>query len=531
MKPDPVGAETVSAVAAEPADLTAHASATSVAEELIDRGTGAISARAGRGVVLTLGSQWLKMVIQVASTIVVARLLSPRDYGLVGMVTALTGFADQLRDLGLSEASVQRDRLTRAQLDALFWLNTGLGGLFALILCGVSPLVAQLYHRPELTEVALVLSTNFIASGLAAQHTALLRRRLLFGRLALADVGSMALSIVVAIVAAAAGAGYWALVAMYLTQTWARLAIVWFRTDWWPRRPRRTQGVGELVSFGMHLSGFNVLNYVTRNLDNVLIGRYRGAIELGLYTRAYALLMLPLRQLNSPIMRVAVPTLAGLRDQPNRFRAYYRSALVGLAATGMPAVVVLAVLSHEIVVMLLGGQYAGAAPIFETLAIAGVAQVVSHTTGWLFIASSRTREMMRWGLISGPVIVVAFLAGLSGGAVGVARAYAIASLLLLVPGFWLATRNTPVSMVDVGAAVWRPAVVSGAIFAATLAAHAAVADRSDIVRFLVVVAVGIVVWVTGVWGWPTLRRDVNALLFAMGRGLGRRGSPGRHARR
>lgn len=511
---------------AEPAANTALADS---GEELIDRGSGAVAARAGRGVVLTLGSQWLRFVLQVGSTVIVARLLSPHDYGVVGMVAALTGFADQLRDLGLSDASVQRDRLTRAQLDALFWINTALGLAFTVVFCAGAPAVAAFYHRPELTLVTIALSSNFVASGLAAQHTALLRRRLRFGRLGLADVGSMAVSIAVAIAAAAAGAGYWALVAMYLAQAWVRLAIVWVRADWWPRRPQRAEGLREILLFGVHLSGFNMVNYVTRNLDNVLIGRYRGAVELGLYTRAYSLLMLPLKQLNSPIMRVAVPTLAGLRDQPTRFRAYFRSALVGLAVIGMPAVVVLAVLSHEIVVGLLGKQYGGAAEIFQLLAIAGVAQVVANTTGWLFIASSRTKQMMQWGLVSGAVIVAAFLLGLSGGAIGVARAYAIASLILIVPSFYFATRDTPVSMVDVGAAIWRPTVVAGVLFAGVVELHRHLHHEDGGVRVLAVLATGGAIWAIGIFGWPTLRRDVAALGKAMTRGLSRR-TEARHAK-
>jgi len=490
-------------------------------DELIDRGSGAVAARAGRGILFTLSSQWLRLVLQVVATIVVARLLSPHDYGVVGMVTALTGFADQLRELGLSDASVQRDRLTRAQLDALFWINSALGVAFAVVFSLGSPLIAAFYHRPELVGITIVLSLNFIAGGLTVQHSALLRRRLRFGRLSLSDLGPMAVSIAVAIVVAKAGGGYWALVAMNLTQGWGRLVVLWVRADWWPRRPRRAAGLRELLSFGMHLSGFNVLNYVTRNLDNVLIGRYRGAIELGLYTRAYSLLMLPLRQLNTPIMRVAVPTLAGLRDQPQRYRSYYRSALVGLSVLGMPAVVVLAVLSREIVVALLGRQYEGAAAIFQLLAIAGVAQVVANTTGWLFVSCGRTKQMMMWGFVSAPVIVASFIIGLPDGAIGVARWYAIATLVLIVPNFWAATRDTPFSMVDVGAAVWRPAVVAGGVLAASVAVHRLTAHDGDAARVGAVFAAALLVWVIGVYGWPALRRDVVSLLTAMRRGVSR----------
>jgi O-antigen/teichoic acid export membrane protein len=243
---------------------------------------------------------------------------------------------------------------------------------------------------------------------------------------------------------------------------------------------------------------------------------------------------LPLRQLNSPIMRVAVPTLAGMRDDANRFRSYYRSALVGLGLIGMPAVVVLAVLSHEIVVVLLGGQYAGAAPIFQMLAIAGVAQVIANTTGWLFIASSRTREMMLWGLVSGPIIVAAFLIGLPQGAFGVARAYAIASVVLMVPGFWYATRDTPVSMRDIAAAVWRPSVVAALVFAASVGVHRLTAAEGSVTRSALVLATAIAVWVSTVWAWPTVRRDAASLLRAMSRGVtgdGAAGGKERHGRR
>ena len=496
--------------------------------DLIDRGAGALSTRAGRGVVFTLSSQWVKFVLQLIATVVIARMLDPKDYGVVGEVVALTGFADQLRELGLSDASVQRDGLTRDQLDALFWINTALGLGFAAVFALGSPLVAAFYHRPELIPITLVLSLNFVAGGLSVQHSALLRRRLRFGRLALSDAGPMAVSIVVGIVAAAEGARYWALVAMYLTQGFGRLAVLWIGTDWWPGRPRRARGLHELLTFGADLSFFNVLNYITRNLDNVLIGRYRGTIELGLYTRAYSLLMLPLKQLNSPIMRVAVPTLAGLRNQPDRFRAYFRSALVGLAVIGMPSVVVLAVLSNEIVSILLGSAYAGTAPIFRLLAIAGVAQVVANTNGWLFVASARTRQMAHWGLISAPVIVAAFLIGLPDGAIGVARAYAIATLILIPPGFWLATRGTPVSMGDIAGACWRPVVLSAAIFAVSVATHDATGHLPDIARVALVTTAATVTWLLGCAAWPSLRRDVLALGGALKGGLSRRG--GRPAR-
>lgn len=498
-------------------------------EELIDRGSGAVAARAGRGILFTLSSTWLKLVLQVGATVVIARMLSPSDYGIVGMVAALTGFADQIRELGLSDASVQTERLTRRQVDALFWINTALGVGFGLFFCAISPLVALFYHRPELTAVTMVLSANFVAGGLAVQHSALLRRRLRFGRLALSDIGPMAVSIVVGVGAAKLGAGYWALVAMYLTQSWGRLVVLWVGADWWPRRPQRAAGVRDLLAFGAHLSGFNVLNYITRNLDNVLIGRYRGAVQLGLYSRAYSLLMLPLQQLNSPIMRVAVPTLAGLRNEPNRFRSYYRSALVGLSIAGMPAVVLLAVLAPEIVVGLLGHQYAGAAPIFQLLAIAGVAQVVVNTTGWLFIAVGRTRQMMRWGFISGPVIVASFLIGLPDGALGVARAYAVATLVLALPTFWVATRGTPVSMGDVAKAVWRPAVVAGAILAVAVVLHKALHQQGAGVRFGVVLLVGLAMWTAAVGCWPTLRREVKAMVSVVTRGVG--GGAGRGATR
>jgi O-antigen/teichoic acid export membrane protein len=494
------------------------------ATDLIDRGTGGLAARAGRGVVLTLSSQWLRLVLQVAATVVIARMLSPNDYGLVGMVAALTGFADQLRELGLSDASVQRDRLTRAQLDALFWVNTALGLGFTILFCAGSPLIAAFYHRPELVAVSIVLSLNFIAGGLSVQHSALLRRRLRFGRLAVSEIVPMAVSIVVGIAAAQAGARYWALVAMYLTQSYGRLLVLWWRADWWPGRPRRAHGLRELLSFGADLSFFNVLNYISRNFDNVLIGRYRGAVELGLYTRAYSLLMLPLRQLNTPIMRVAVPTLAGLRGEPARFRAYFRSALVGLAVIGMPVVVVLAVLSREIVDVLLGRQYSGTAPIFQVLAIAGVAQIVSNPSGWLFVASGRTRQMAHWGMINSPLIVVAFLIGLPDGALGVARAYAVATLVLMVPGFWLATRGTPVSMIDIGAAVWRPAVLAGGVFAASLATHAATTQLPDVARIAIVSAAAVAAWFAGLAAWGGLRRDVMALVNALRRGMAK--SPG-----
>ncbi len=378
-----------------------------------------------------------------------ARLLTPQDYGLIGMVAVVTGFVSMYRDLGLSAATIQRSEISHGQISTLFWVNVLLSLGVTLVTAGLAPLIAWFYGDPRLIWITVVTAGGFLISGIAVQHEALLRRQMRYFTLAMIGLTSMVIGYVVGIIMAWRGFSYWALVssqlAVVITSTFLTVTLC----RWIPGLPKRNTGVRSMLRFGGNLTGFTTINYFSRNLDNLLIGRFWGAQQLGLYTRAYQLMGLPIDQINEPITSVAVPSLSRLTDSPESYRKAYLRMLEKIALLTMPIVVLMIVTSDWIIRIVLGSQWVGATQIFVLLGITALFQPIANTTGWLLISQGRTNHMLQWGLISGPIIMASIVAGLPWGAVGVAASYAFTRVFIVDPLlYWFVGRRGPVRTID-----------------------------------------------------------------------------------
>ena len=408
-----------------------------------------LAGRAARGGVVAIASQGLKFVFTIAATSVMARLLTPNDYGLVGMVAVVTGFVSMYKDLGLSAATIQKSEINAGQISTLFWVNLLLSAGIALFTAGIAPLVAWFYADTRLTWITVVTALGFIVSGIAVQHEALLRRQMRYFALALIGLSSMVMGYVVGILMAWNGFHYWALVGSQLAVAATSTLLIFSFVRWTPGLPKRNTGVRSMIKFGGNLTGFTTINYFSRNLDNLLVGRFWGAQQLGLYSRAYQLMGLPIEQINEPVTSVAVPSLSRLTDSPETYRKAYLRMLEKIALLTMPCVVLLIVNSDWIIQIVLGPQWVGATRIFILLGVTGLFQPVANTTGWLLISQGRTNHMLQWGLISGPITMAAIVAGLPWGAVGVAASYAFARVCVVDPLlYWFVGRTGPVRTMD-----------------------------------------------------------------------------------
>jgi len=408
-----------------------------------------LGGRAARGGVITIVSQGLKFAITIAATSVMARMLTPQDYGLVGMVAFFTVFVSMYKDLGLSAATIQRSEISSEQISTLFWINLLLSFGLALFTAAISPLVAWFYGEPQLTWITVVTAGGFMISGLAVQHEALLRRQMRYFALSLISLVSMAMGYVVGIFLAWQGFSYWALVASQLAVAATSTLLIFSFCRWVPGLPKRNTGVRSMIRFGGNLTGFTTINYFSRNLDNLLIGRFWGAQQLGLYTRAYQLMALPIDQINEPVSSVAVPALSRLTDSPESYRKAYLRMLEKIALLTMPGVVLMIVTSDWIIQIVLGSQWHGATRIFVLLGVTALFQPIANTTGWLLISQGRTNQMLQWGLISGPIIMGSIVFGLQWGAVGVAASYAFTRVFIVDPLlYWFVGRSGPVRTMD-----------------------------------------------------------------------------------
>ena len=387
---------------------------------------GNLPGRSFYGSIITLSAQAVRFVLQLTSTVVLARLLTPFDFGLLAMVTAITGFVAMFKDGGLSMATIQRAKVSQNQVSSLFWVNCGLGALLMLVVALLAPVVVWFYHEPRLFWITIALSGTFVCSGIAVQHQALLRRQMQFKTLAVIDISSMAFGIVVGIGMALAGFGYWALVWMTFGSAFFNALLLWLLCSWRPSSFRRRTGARSMLAFGGRLTGFEVLNYFTRNFDNVLIGRVLGSAPLGIYSRAYGLLTLPINQINAPVSSVMLPSLSRLQSKPEEYARLFLRALIGLGLVTVPLVVFSFVRAREVVLVLLGTQWLPAVPVFQLLAPAALVGAINIVPGWLCISLEKAEKQIHYGLVSAPICVATFVIGVNWGIEGVAAGFSLA---------------------------------------------------------------------------------------------------------
>lgn len=413
-------------------------------------GLGEQSVRSGA---LFVAARGLNAAIQIGSTLCLARLLSPHDYGLVAMVSAAVGFAPMLIDLGTADAAVQKPKITQGEVSSLFWLNMIIGGGFTLTLACCSPLIAWFYHEPAVEKVALLSSLTFLFTALSIQHYSLLRRAMRFQAIAMIDTGANLLSTLVAIVMAYSGCGYWALATKPILQALFGAGGVWWSCGWMPGKPTVNAGVKELVRFGMHVTGFTMTDYAGRSADRIALGYVYGASSLGFFQNAFLLYDNLLSVLVSPLHSVAVASLSKLRENLEELRRSWAAALSAVAFFAMPMFGILTVTGQDVVVLLLGEKWSPAGPLLCIFALRGIAQVVERTLGWLHVAAGRSDRWMRWGVVSSLAQLAALFCALPFGLVGVAYAYALTMYCLFLPALVYAGRPLGVKAIDVVKAV------------------------------------------------------------------------------
>mgnify|MGYP005838020223 CR=1 FL=1 len=399
-----------------------------------------VGSLARSGACWTFGMVVSRQALNLGATVILARLLSPADYGLVAMVMTLTAFFQFFSDMGLSWATVQRSAITRQQVDNLFWVNAAFGALLWGACALGGPLLNRFYGRSELAPVAAALGAGFLLGGVAVQPTALLRRQMRLRALALMEVAARAAGAAAGVAMALAGFGYWSLVGQALVAQAVAGALALLVSGHRPGAPHRGAETGALIRFGGYLAGFSAIVYVGRNLDMVLVGKCFGPDQLGFYSRAAFLMTLPALLATGSLSGVMIPALSALQHDRERMGAAYRSAIHGIALIGFPVAVGLAVTAPEVVRLVYGERWAPVVPILFWLSIAGLFLPSGITYGWMYVAAGKTRGLFHWGLCQTCFLAGGLLIGLRWGVVGVAAAQTVASMVLTVPSLWLAHR-------------------------------------------------------------------------------------------
>jgi polysaccharide transporter, PST family len=439
-----------------------------------------------RGGAVFVAARGVNVIVQTGSAVLLARLLSPTDFGLVTMVLALVGFSSVLIDFGTTDASTQKTRITPVEISTLFWINVAIGGTLALLLAGGSRFIATFFGEPALTGIAIATSLTFVIVAASNQHFALMRRAMKFQNIALIDISANMLGSIIAVAMAFAGWGYWALVAKPIVTSGLAAVGVWMACPWVPGRPRPTPEVKQSLAFGAGVTGFAMTDYLTKSADRVSVGYFYGAGPLGYFQNAFLLYNNLLVVLTESLHNVAVSGLSKLKSDVDELKRLWASALSLVSFVSAAMFAVLAVTAQDLVVLLLGPIWAPAGPLLCIFAVRGIAHSVERTLGWLHVPAGRSDRWMRWGVFSAACQLAALVAGLPFGLIGVVTAQTIAMFALCVPALVYAGRPFGIGTKDVLSAA-GPQMAAGlaAVAFGLVVQQVFLAELSHLARFFV----------------------------------------------
>lgn len=469
---------------------------------------------ASRGAAVTLAGQLVRISVQVMGIVLLARLLAPSDYGVTAMVLAIVGAGEILRDFGLSSAAIQARTLSRGQRANLFWINIGIGAVLTGVVAALAVPIANFYDDDRLVLVTLVLASTFVMNGFSTQFRADLNRRFRFGQLAGVEIVAQVLALIIALALAMMGWGYWALVAQQVLQVAFQALALPVMGGWWPGLPSRGEEMRPFLKFGGGLVAAQLLNYASRNVDAVIIGRQFGAQSLGYYNRAFQLMVLPLNQINAPSARVALPTLSRLQDDPKRyaeFISFGQTILLNLVCFVLAFAVSQA---EDIILVALGPQWSPTVPLFQILAVAGLFQAAAYSSYWVFLSHGLTSRYLLYMVVSRPFVIGLIILGAQWGVEGVAIAYTVGTALLWPTGaLFLAGRTTaPILRLFLNAL--RAISIYGTTAAAAWATTYFLPDLPPLLSIAVGLAAFCVTLALCALVFPPFRRDLIGMLSA-----------------
>lgn len=398
--------------------------------------------------------------LQFAALAITARILTPADFGKVAMILGVVGVIGIFRDLGLTAATVHAPTLTHQQVNTLFWINSGAGLLITLIGVAASPLVAAIYHDPDLGPLCAALALGFVINSLCAQHAALLQRRLEFVTLARLQLITAAVNGLLSGVLALCGFGVWSLVWPILISGLCNTLLHWYYCRWRPQAPAYDPSATQLVHFGKNLILFGLLDFVAHNIHSVMLGRYVGAAPVGHYNRAFNLLKMLTGYVQDPASRIVSPLLSRLGYDTEHFHQHYLSAVRLIVFLLAPMSMLVLVCAPDVIRLLFGDQWLESVPVLQILALGTVAQAICATTGWIYLSRNDTRRMMHWGVLGWGWMLVCLAVGLRFGIMGVAWGYTVGVVTLLWPCLAYAFKGTS----------FRPGEVLGTSVAPVVAA-------------------------------------------------------------
>ncbi|MFC2157899.1 MOP flippase family protein [Acidobacteriota bacterium] len=394
-----------------------------------------------RGLFWAGGAQGGKQFSQFIITAVLANLLDPADFGLLGMATFFTGLILVLNEMGLSHALIQKKGIRPDHYFSAFWLSLVVGIIFFLLMIPLSILIALFYETPSLRSVLLLLSTTFFLASFSRVHKTMLSRNMEFKKIAIIDSSAVLIGGIAGIISALNGFGVYSLIFQQLFLSITDVVLSWLFCGWRPRFRFSLPSLKEIWGFSFNLTAFNIVNYFARNLDYLLIGKFMGAQALGYYTMAYRLMTYPLQNISWTIMRVMFPAFSKIQEDLERVRFGYKKMIKAISLITFPMMMGFFIIAPKFIILVFGPQWKPAIPLVQIFCICGMIQSIGTTAGTLILSQGKAKLNFVLGTLFTITITFVILIGMNWGFIGVAIAYSIYSIVWIHGVNFLVTTN------------------------------------------------------------------------------------------
>ena len=385
---------------------------------------------------------------------ILARLLTPSDFGLIAMVVVFSNFVAIFAGFGLNSAIVQKKDVSDEALSSIFWINVGLGALLSAVFAASAPLIAAFYSQPRLAPLVVFISTTFFITSFCNVSYGLLTKRMNFKSLGIIGICSIGISGSIAVFLAFSGYGVWSLAWFTVLSSVFTAALTLIYARWVPHFLLGLQHVKGLLGFGANLTASSFVTYFAQNMDNLLVGRFLGSAALGFYNLAFNLLVLPVSNISNVVGRVMFPALSIIQHDKQLVRDSYVRANRYIGAISFPLMIWVLVAAPQLIRVVYGPKWISVIPLIQIFALAGLEQSIGINVWWIFASQGRTDEMFKVSIFSTIVVLISFVVGLRWGVEGVVIVYTVAIYLTAYPIFAIAFRLVDLKVKSALAALW-----------------------------------------------------------------------------
>ena len=411
-------------------------------------------------------SQVVAQGFQFAVNIILARLLFPEDFGIVGMALIFTAFIATINELGLGSAIVQRKNINEKHLSTAFWASIFIGLILCIATIIISPLVASFFEEELVRFIVIVLSVGFVFGSFGVVHRALLEKKIDFKKIAITEIISSVFFGIVSIALALFGFGVWSLVIGSLVKSFVSSMILWIVCPWKPQMIFNYKSFKELFGFGKNVMGSRIIQYFSSNIDYLLIAKFLNASSLGLYTLAYQMaIVLPLK-ISSIISRVMFPIFSTIQDDNIKMRIGYLKVIKYTSLITFPLFTGLIIIAPQFILIAMGEKWTQMILPLQILCISGMLKSIGIHVGFILLSKGRSDIHIKWVIFVAIVLPISVLIGIQYGIIGVALAITITSLLLFMIIQKIANKMIDLSFFDFFKALY-PAVTCSIILVVT----------------------------------------------------------------